>query len=154
MSGAFELAAGSFAVVGVVDVILRSGREIYNFLNNVADAPEDIDRLRETVTDMLRLCQASKDLIRSSTSAGRSAATLIDSATKSLDREVQTLRRIILKFKGSKTWSRVKYVLDEAKVKKAMQSLAQANALLANALNLASRYVLTGSQYFFRKPQD
>jgi hypothetical protein len=37
MSG-FETAAGAFAVVGVIDVLVRTGRDLYSFFHDVADA--------------------------------------------------------------------------------------------------------------------
>ncbi|KAH7392063.1 hypothetical protein DE146DRAFT_766096 [Phaeosphaeria sp. MPI-PUGE-AT-0046c] len=55
MSGAFETAAGAFAVVGVVDVLVRTGRDLYSFLRDVTEAPEDIIRLGDVIRD----CQAS-----------------------------------------------------------------------------------------------
>jgi hypothetical protein len=45
MSGCFEVAAGAFAVIGVADVAVRSGREVYEFLRDIADAPYEIERL-------------------------------------------------------------------------------------------------------------
>jgi hypothetical protein len=144
MSGAFEAAAGAFAVVGVADVLVRTGRELYSFLCDIADAPEDILRLRETIEEIMHLYQAARkcqeDLKYYITSkAPDSALFSLESATKALNRELKNLSRMITKFKGTKTWSRVKYVLSEAKVNKAIGNLEGAKALLGGALTLACR---------------
>lgn len=142
MSGVLETTASAFAVVGFVDVLVRTGCEIYGFLRDVADAPKHVDRLRESIKETLVLYQTSKqcqnDLkIRSYSATTAGAVVSLESATKALDRELQRLQKLITKFKGTKTWSRVKYVLDEAKVNKALQNLEQTKALLASALTLA-----------------
>jgi len=144
MSGVFETAAGAFAVVGVADVLVRTGRDIYSFLSNVADAPEELNRLRESVKETLLLYQASiqcqDDLkTRKAPATPAGAASLLESATKALNRELQSLKLLIAKFKGFKTWSRVKFVLNNNRVDKAIQNLEHAKALLANALTLACR---------------
>ena len=48
------------------------------------------------------------------------------------------------RFRGvsNKTWSRVKYVLDERKVNKMFNNLERAKSLLANSLHVASRYMI------------
>jgi len=133
ISVAFETAAGAFAVVGVGDVLVRSGVQIYNFLHDVADAPKEIESMRESLKDVMLLYHTAKqyqaDLTpRTLTAAPDRAAALLASATKRLNREVQSLRVVMSKFKGSKTWSRVKYVLNEAKVnKKCRASLKPTN---------------------------
>ncbi|KAF2825051.1 hypothetical protein CC86DRAFT_50534 [Ophiobolus disseminans] len=51
--------------------------------------------------------------------------------------QLQGLKFLLAKFKGTKTWSRVKYVLNDTKVNKATQNLEHAKALLASALTVA-----------------
>jgi hypothetical protein len=144
MSGAFEAAAGAFAVVGVADVLVRTGRELYGFLFDLKDAPEEISRLREIIKETTilhaaaRKCQQDVKVQSTSTSPGN-AVTLLESASKALNRELQSLSRLVAKFKGSKTWSRVKYVLSETKVNKAIANLEGVKALLGSALTLACR---------------
>jgi hypothetical protein len=144
MSGAFEAAAGAFAVVGVADVLVRTGRELYGFLCDLAGAPEEIIRLREIIKETTILHAAAQkcqqDVKDPSTSiAPGNAVTLLESASKALNRELQSLKRLVAKFKGSKTWTRVKYVLGEAKVSKAIANLEGVKALLGSALTLACR---------------
>jgi hypothetical protein len=144
MSGAFEAAASAFAVVGVADVLVRTGRELYSFLHDIADAPKDILRLREIIQETMHLYQAArkcqvdfKDHVTSK--APNTAILALETATKALNRELQILSRLITKFRGTKTWSRVKYVLSETKVNKAIANLEGAKALLGSALTVICR---------------
>jgi hypothetical protein len=146
MSGAFETAAGAFAVVGVVDVLIRTGREIYGFLSEIKDAPKNITRLMESIDDTVQLSQASKacldSLRNNAASLPKSGATLsLDSAIKALNRELQGLKNLTSKFRGNRTWSRVKYVLNDAKIEKATRYLETHKSLLSGSLTLACRCV-------------
>jgi hypothetical protein len=147
MSG-FETAASAFAVVGVVDVLLRTGRDLYSFLRDVADAPEELRRLCDSIKDNLTLYETSRQCrndLQNRTASGAVSNALIslESANKALSRELQSLKLLVAKFKGVKTWSRVKYVLNESKVSKAVTALEYAKSLLANSLTLACRFVIS-----------
>lgn len=142
MSGAFETAAGAFAVVGVADVLIRTGRDLYRFLHDISDAPDEIVRLRDVIKEMIYLHEASvkcqNDLRARGAAVGNDTALRsLESASGALSRALQSLKLLVSKFKGAKTWSRVKFVLDESKVKKVISALEQAKVLLANALTLA-----------------
>ncbi|RYN57529.1 hypothetical protein AA0118_g7653 [Alternaria tenuissima] len=142
MSGAFETAAGAFAVVGVVDVVIRTGREIFAFLSEVKDAPSNIEKLLSSINDTVQLSQAAKACLRSldtrHSSLPKAEAVLsLESAIKALNRELQSLKGMTAKFRGSKTWSRVKYVLNNAKVDKAIRNLESNKLLLSGVLTLA-----------------
>jgi hypothetical protein len=142
MSTGFEAVAGSFAVVGVADVLVRTGRELYRFLCDVADAPQELVRLREAIRETLILYQNSKrfqdDLRTGSTFANATGAlSALEPAVRALHRELQSLKVLVARFRGTKTWSRIKYVLNEAKVIKAINNLESAKTLLANSLTLA-----------------
>jgi hypothetical protein len=146
MSGAFETAAGAFAVVGVADVLVRTGREVIGFLRDVADAPEDISRLHKVIDETVDLAQIAiqwlNDLkARRATTTTTGGVAALASSTKALNREVQALKLLIGKFKGNRAWSRVKYVLSETKVTKAIRNLEQSKSHLESALTLACRYV-------------
>jgi hypothetical protein len=146
MSGSLELAAGIFALVGVADVVVRTGREIHGFLREIAGAPEDIDRLCVTVKETALLAETAKQLLdtlacRKSADATDQIVGLFESSLKSLQRELQNLRILSARFRGvSKTWSRIKYVLDERKVHKMLTNLERSKSLLASSLQVASRY--------------
>jgi hypothetical protein len=143
MSGAFEVAAGAFAVVGVADVLVRTGREIYNFLQDISDAPEDINRLQDFIWETVLLYQTSKKCQNDlrARKASTDAVSSLETANKALNRELQSLRLSIGKFKGKKTWGRVKFVLGNARLNKTMGNLERVKNLLASALTLACRYV-------------
>jgi hypothetical protein len=142
MSGAFEAATGAFAVVGVADVLVRTGRELYSFLGDVVDAPEEIGRLREVIRGTVLLyhnskrCQHDLKTRGASASAGDATASL-ESATKALERELRELTKIVKKYNGIKTWRNFKFVLGKDRVNKAIQRLEHGKTLLANSLTLA-----------------
>lgn len=142
MSGVFETAAGAFAVVGVADVVIRSGRELYSFFADIADAPKDVERLRDNINDITLLSETSRECLnhlKNSTTSVKVIA-LLDSALKALSRELQSLKSLLGRFKGgNKAWGRIKYVLDERKTKKALDNLERSKTLLGNALNLAQK---------------
>ena len=145
MSGSLEVAAGIFAIIGVADVVVRMGREVHGFLRDIAGAPEEIDRLCTTVKETALLAETVKQLLdtvacRKQPNATNHMVALFESALKSLQRELQNLRILSARFRsGGKTWSRVKYVLDERKISKMFNNLERSKSLLANSLHVASR---------------
>ncbi|KAI4696007.1 uncharacterized protein J4E88_000178 [Alternaria novae-zelandiae] len=145
MSGSLEVAAGIFAIIGVADVVVRMGREVHGFLRDIAGAPEEIDRLCTTVKETALLAETVKQLLdtvacRKQPNATNHMVALFESALKSLQRELQNLRILSARFRsGGKTWSRVKYVLDERKISKMFNNLERSKNLLANSLHVASR---------------
>lgn len=142
MSACLEIAAGAFAVVGAADVIARTAREVYAFLCDVVDAPENIDRLRTTVNEITLLIETTHQCLKALGGRKQSAATLasLDTATRGLRRELQSLKSASTKFKGNnKTWSRIKYVLDDKKVSKALLNLERSKTMLGNALLVACK---------------
>ncbi|KAI4652122.1 hypothetical protein J4E93_002319 [Alternaria ventricosa] len=145
MSGSLEVAAGIFAIIGVADVVVRMGREVHGFLRDIAGAPEEIDRLCTTVKETALLAETVKQLLdtlacRKQPNATNHVVALFESALKSLQRELQNLRILSARFRsGGKTWSRVKYVLDERKIIKMFNNLERSKTLLANSLHVANR---------------
>lgn len=143
MSGAFETVAGAFAVVGVADVVVRTGREIYSFIRDVVDAPNHLIILRECLQDVNILARACRQCL-DKVSAGAepsippSLIAPLDAGLKALNRELQSLKVHLARFRGTRrTWDRVKYVLDERKIEKALSNLERSKTLLANALMVA-----------------
>lgn len=51
MAELFSVAASSIAVVGLADVVLRSGKEICLFLSSIEDATEEVKRLQCSISD-------------------------------------------------------------------------------------------------------
>jgi hypothetical protein len=140
-----ELAAGVFAIIGVADVVARTCREVHGFLRDIAGAPEEIDRLCTTIKETTLLVGTTKHILDTLASwkhvdVTEQIITLFESALKSLQRDLQNLRVLSARFRGvSKTWSRVKYVLDERKVNKMFNNLERSKSMLASSLQVASR---------------
>jgi hypothetical protein len=145
MSGAFEVAAGAFAVVGVADVLARAGLEVYNFLREVEDAPNDVKRLCDSVEKTVLLANVSTRCLRQLESCTQPAPSpdVVETLRRSrnaLEREVKSLKIHTVKFKGkSRRWSNVRHVLNEQRIRKALGSLEQSKSLLNGALIHASR---------------
>jgi hypothetical protein len=152
MSG-LEVAAGAFAAVGVADVLVRTGREVYSFLRDVADAPKELERLRETVHEIVLLADTSRpslETLKAGTAGGppTAATSSLETAMKALNRELRSLKGVIPKFKGRRTWTNVKFVLDTSKVAKSLRNLESAKMSFASALTLACRYAIFSSSVF------
>lgn len=145
MSGTLEVAAGAFAVIGVVDVLVRTGRELYNFLRDIEDAPANATRLCETIAESVLLADASKRYLLQLKAQVQLAPTTdtigaLTSALKALDREVKSIRILTAKCKGKKQrWSSIRYALSEQRIDKALSSLERSKSTLATALALACR---------------
>lgn len=142
MSGALETAAGAFAIVGVVDVVVRTGRELYRFLSDVSDAPDEVKRLNECIRDTILLVDALRNNAQANVDAGIVAS--VQAAVRALDRELQSLKLVLAKFKGAKTaWSRIKYALDGQKVAKTLINMERSKSLLVNSLTIIYGYAPT-----------
>jgi hypothetical protein len=148
MSGCFEVAAGAFAVIGVADVTIRYGREVYGLLRDIADAPYEIERLCSVTKEITLLAETSRGFLDAFDKRKPSDATfqmiaLLDTSLKSFNRELHSLRVLSAKFRGgNKNWGRVRYVLDERKISKAFENLERSKGLLGDALAMACRYAL------------
>lgn len=149
MSGPLELAAGVFAVIGVADVAVRTGRDFYGFLRKIADAPNEVEKLCVVIQEVTLLAEASKELFEGtgrykSSCTTRQTVNALEMSLKSFNREIKSLKALSSRFRGTiKSWSRVRYVLDERKINKALESLERSKSLLGNALILACRYVVS-----------
>ena len=144
MSG-LETAASAFAIVGVVDVVLRTGRDLYGFFRDVSDAPADVKRLNECLrvtlllVDALNNC-AQKNFTQANVDPRVKSSVL--EAVRALDREFKSINLIVGRIKGAKTtWSKIKYVLREKKVAKALMSLERSKSVLENSLTVFYGYV-------------
>jgi hypothetical protein len=157
MSGTLELAAGVFAVIGVADVALRTGRDVYGFLHKIADAPNEIEKLCVIIREITLLAETSKELLEGTSGFKLSdtthrIVTTLEVSLKSFNCEIQSLKVLSTRFRDTnKSWSRVRYVLDERKINKALDNLERSKSLLGNVLMLACKYVSTPPrQTFFR----
>lgn len=145
MTDPFTLAAGSFAVLGVVDVVLRASIECCRFLSALKDAPEEITRLCSCIETNKLLVESFKkhlDGLQSlaatlSTTDTKEALKLFESSVKSFDRELSNLKLLETRYKvKNKIWSSIKYHLDDRKVNKFLRNLENAKSGLCAALSL------------------
>lgn len=143
----------ALAVVGTVDVALRSSLEIYRFLDDLKDAPKEIEELRSPVNEnkqrletLKQYVQEVRDRLPSSTAsvvAGfESAVQAVDSAVKTLQRALNGLSKVARKYtQPQRTWSRIKFNLDGRQVAKYRERLEASKSSLNGALVLLSRFV-------------
>ncbi|KAF2785996.1 hypothetical protein K505DRAFT_205690, partial [Melanomma pulvis-pyrius CBS 109.77] len=153
MPDPLSLAASSFAVIGVADVVLRVGVECCRFLSEIKDAPAEIDSLRTCIKDNLQLVDTLKkhsDDLRDpappmslpATDAS-SALDGFNSSIRALHRELNALQALAKKHSGiDKTWARVKWILDERKINKSLEKLERSKSTLGVALSLLEGFVL------------
>ena len=147
MADPFSLAAGSFAVVGLVDIILRASSQFCHLISDVKDAPANVERLRTCVQENSLLVEALKQYLNeirsaiSSTSASaadsRQALDLFTLTITALKRELESLLVLSQKHNETrKTWGAIKLWLDERKVNSSLRSLESSKSTLAHALML------------------
>ena len=145
MADPFSLAAGSFAVLGVVDVVLRASIECCRFLSALKDTPEEITRLCSCIKInklLVELFKKHLDGMQSlaatlSTTDTKEALKLFESSVKSFDRELSNLKLLETRYKAKKKiWSSIKYHLDDRKVNKCLRNLENAKSGLCAALSL------------------
>ena len=152
MTDPFSMAASSFAVVGVADVVLRASVELCRFLSEIKDAPAEVERLRDFVMENTLLVEHSKQFLEELKRRPPSASALdvnlsgalylFTSAIRALRRELNALAILARKHNGSnKSWGRIKWVLDERKINKSFLAFETSKTTLNNALALVSRFV-------------
>lgn len=99
----FSVAASSFAVVGLADVVLRAGKEFCQFLDAIKDAPTELERLRSCIHDNTLLVEESKryweDL--------KDHASLTSSSTTTLSRALPQFTSALRSFCFKKLKSRI-----------------------------------------------
>lgn len=147
-------AASAFAVIGAADVVLRASAEFVRFVNDIKDAPTEVENLRIRLQETTLLVEVSKDYLKTLSNAATGSSTplethdlnkahsLFNSAIRGLKRELESLITIIGKHHGaSKSYGRVKWLLDSRRVAKAQQNLETSKATLNTALTLVGRFV-------------
>ena len=151
MAEPFSLVASSFAVVGLADVVLRAGKEFCQFLSAIEGAPTEVETLRCSINDTTLLVEDVKrygeELKQSAASLTSSAATTrseillqIKSALRTLERELSALVTFAKRHRRiHNPWGRLKWVLDEQKILKALQKLEASKSTLIAALVIAGR---------------
>lgn len=152
MAEPFSTAASAFAVVGVVDVVLRASIECCRFLSKIKDAPAEIDRLRTCIKENTQLIETLKkhlDRLRDPTSSVVWSTTELsstfdgfNSSVRALHRELNALQTLAKKHgSADTTWARVKWVLDGRKMSKSLEKLERSKSTLSVALSLVEGLV-------------
>lgn len=152
MPDPFSVAASSFAVVGLADVVSRAGKEIYQFVNEIKGAPQEVESLRCSIHDTNLLVQdvkcygeeltQSASLTTSAPPPPSQVLLQIKSALRALERELSALVTTIKRYprlNNSWSWERIKWVLDERKILKSLQKLEAAKSILVAGLVLVGR---------------
>ena len=153
MSKPISIAAGAFAVVGVLDVVVRASLGLSRFFSSIKDAPKEIERLRYCIEDDQLLVKSSSaylsPLLAPPIAKIEEAVVhsvdlnLVHTAVAALQRELLGLEIISKKQHGTcKTWAQLRCVLDKHRIDMYLQKLEYAKSMLLLALSLASRSVL------------
>jgi len=153
MADPLSLVASVLAVVGAADIVVRAGTEVFRFLADIKDAPEEVVQLRVCVQENTLLVEASKHYLEQLTNQNgvsstlreatdlAKAITLFSSSVKSIERELSSLITITRKLNGSTSWGRIKWRLDGRRIEKALRKLESVKAGLTAALVLVGRLV-------------
>ena len=155
MSDPLSIATGSFAVVGVLDVVLRTGRELYAFIGAIKDAPRHLMDLKLSLADVnllvgdvklyldeLEVSAPAAGLILSKNSTpSRQPPLPLSAALKSFQRELSSLLASVNRHGDlAKPLGKLKYILDERKVSMSLQKLETSKSTLNGVLVLIGRY--------------
>lgn len=150
MAEPFSVAASSFAVIGVADVVIRAGNQVYQFLTAIKDAPAEVENLQTAIHDNIVLVENSKSYLEkarqfslpnsvTSTSLNK-ILPQFTSALNALNRELLLLLNLTKRYKGmSNVWGRIKFVFDEKRIQKSLQRLEMSKSSLKLALELINR---------------
>ncbi|KAI9888767.1 MAG: hypothetical protein M1814_006461 [Vezdaea aestivalis] len=149
MAEPFSLATGCFAVLGTADVVVRAGRRFHRFLCDIKDAPQAIERLKESVETNLTFVEESikylqdfkdnESFLYPEETDPSQVLNLFTPPIRALCRELTTLGDKAKKFQGPvKPWGRIKFVFDERNIQKSLARLECAKASLVVALLLVN----------------
>ncbi|KAF2440247.1 hypothetical protein P171DRAFT_435078 [Karstenula rhodostoma CBS 690.94] len=145
MTDPFSVAASSFAVVGVADVVLRTCLKCHQFLSDIEDAPASIDDLKTCLRNNTSLVQTLRkhiqDLEATASPSDRAelqpAIEQFKVAIGLLRREMATLLARASKYnRMRKTWANVRHVLAEKDIRKTTERMEHAKSTLSVALSL------------------
>ena len=147
MTDPLSMAASSFAVIGVTDVVLRASAEFCYFLSDIRDAPKEVEDLRSCITNNTRLVKALRaylgELKKGTYSASISTVDLNQTlsvyvaAIRAVDRELQSLTALVKKHNtANKSWGRIKWIFDQRRICKSLERFEGLKSTLTNALNL------------------
>lgn len=151
MAELLSVTASSIAVVGLADLVIRAGKQVYQFLGAINDAPVEVESLGSSICDTILLVEDSKrylEEVKQYTLSPSSASTTslikalpqFKSALATLEREMSALVVLIKRYKGThRAWASVKFVFDERKIQRSLQKLETSKSSLVAALLLVGR---------------
>lgn len=146
MTDPFLVASSSFATVGLADVVIRLGKELYGFLTALTAAPSEIRRLQSDLRDLEHLLTKVKFYgeecsISPLIANHHQFLPLVASSLQGLQQELLQLTDSI-KSRGGRTrkWvGGLKWVLGAPQLDKSLKRLESHKAALSLALILVGR---------------
>ena len=153
MADPISVAANAAALVGLADLALKASKELYNFFNDLRDAPTEIKHLETELEEVSRLLSDIRIFsldFRSSPFAskdGRGLESLL-SALKSCEQDITSMRESlqpIENHRNSRTKiksvaSRVQWVFMKDKIERFQQQLGRHKITLLTSLSLRGRW--------------
>ena len=143
------MASSALAVVGAADVVVRVGKELYRFLGEILDAPEEVRRLRNYIQEIDGLVESvklfweeQKALSPRQAKLSKSlscASSQLGGVLHTLSDELSHLADIAIKHDGvTKPCGRIKWVF-ERKIAQSLQTIERSKLSLVATLVLLER---------------
>lgn len=135
MADRLSVVANSFAAVGLADIMLRAGNQIYQFLIAIKDAPVEVENLKNSIHENIILVQYFKDYLEelkqllsspnpSTIMSLSKILPLFESVLKDLGDELSRLNDETKCYKRqSKILGNIRFVFDEQRIEKSLQRL-------------------------------
>ncbi|KAI9881624.1 MAG: hypothetical protein M1830_000189 [Pleopsidium flavum] len=145
MAEAFSVATSSFAAIGLADVVIRVGKELYSFLAAIKVAPIEIRRLQSDLQDLKVVVSEVKYYweefnLSSSLGNSHSVPPSFISSLEGLREELLALAELATKQGIVKRWAgKIKWVFEEREIAKSLTRLESHKAALNTALILVGR---------------
>ena len=149
MADPLSAAAGTLAVIGAADVLLRAGKELSKLCDGLKSAPDEVKKLRRYIQDIAGLVENARLVAErtqaeaissvsatasSSNSSPSKALIQLEGVLQDLSDELSALVGLARKYDAvNSALGKVKWVL-ELKVRKSSQRLEQSKLSLVAAL--------------------
>lgn len=156
MADPLSTAASALACIGAVDVLVRTGRELFRYIAEIKDAPKDAQRLRASIKDVQSFAHDTKLFLEEETkvrtaggtsapaaaaSPPPSAVNQVEATLKAVNTELGDLVHLATKHNGvTNPGGRIKWVF-ERKIGYALQRIEKSKLSLVAALALLGTYV-------------
>jgi hypothetical protein len=144
-----DAVSGVIGVIGMADVAIRAGRELYAFVSTAKNASKEMKKLGDSLRHLEFFVKATKDHFQSLHCNQFSISTyeqLVTDAATSLEAIRQEILAIATPFftvnshdKPIRTWQKIKWALNDKRVSQLVQSLESHKMTLAIALIVGER---------------